>query len=259
MRREDIVKLLLDAGADVDIEGGEYRTALIAASRTGMIGIMKLLIVRGADVNIRSGLLVTALQAAMYFGDTDAIKLLLDTGANVQALGRKCESTLHFVSRFSKLEVMKLLIDAGADVNATAVHYGSVIQAASASFTGSGADISAIKILLDAVAVVELGNVKIVEIFIEAGGNVDSRYHDKTALQYVLSSPSYLGGREPIVSLLIAKGANTSILDSEQRATLDQMMAPHLGSCTGLPVLDLDEMPLGITHRKSRKVRLPRP
>ncbi|KAK4220982.1 ankyrin repeat-containing domain protein, partial [Podospora fimiseda] len=48
---QEIVKLLLDKGADVNAQGGFYGNALQAASSEGHQQIVKLLLDKGADVN----------------------------------------------------------------------------------------------------------------------------------------------------------------------------------------------------------------
>ena len=49
------MRLLLANGADVNAEGGEYGCALQAASNRGHKAIVKLLLDKGADVNIQRG------------------------------------------------------------------------------------------------------------------------------------------------------------------------------------------------------------
>ena len=49
---------------------------------------MKLLLDRGVDVNVEGGYSGTALYAALTRGYKEIVKLLLDKGANVNAQGR---------------------------------------------------------------------------------------------------------------------------------------------------------------------------
>jgi Ankyrin repeats (3 copies)/Ankyrin repeat len=83
-----VVRLLLEAGRDVNAPAAEHgRTALQAASEGGHEDIVKLLISYGADVNASAAANFgrTALQAASDGGHEDIVKLLISHGADVNA------------------------------------------------------------------------------------------------------------------------------------------------------------------------------
>ena len=63
------MKLLLENGAEVKAEGGEYGNALQAASYIGNKAIVKLLLENGAEVNSEKGHFGNELQAASHRGD----------------------------------------------------------------------------------------------------------------------------------------------------------------------------------------------
>lgn len=73
-----------EIGANVNAEGGEYGTALRAASSNGHKKIVKLLWANGvnANANRRDG---TALRAASLNGREETVRLLLENGANINA------------------------------------------------------------------------------------------------------------------------------------------------------------------------------
>jgi Ankyrin repeats (3 copies) len=79
--------LLLDKGADINAQGGEYGNALQAASTKGHEVVVRLLLDKGADVNAQGGLYSNALQAAWAQGHEVVVQLLLDEGADVNAQG----------------------------------------------------------------------------------------------------------------------------------------------------------------------------
>ncbi|KAK4170565.1 hypothetical protein QBC36DRAFT_341629, partial [Triangularia setosa] len=62
------VQSLLEKGAEVNAQGGEYGNALQAASAGGHQDIVKLLLDKGADVNAQGGEYGNALQAASEGG-----------------------------------------------------------------------------------------------------------------------------------------------------------------------------------------------
>lgn len=66
----EAVKLLLDRGADVNIQAGKHGTALQAAASKGYQDIVKLLLDHDAEVNILGGYYGNALQAAVIGQNT---------------------------------------------------------------------------------------------------------------------------------------------------------------------------------------------
>lgn len=76
------VDTLLEGGADVNFQGGQYDTALHAAASRGHTGIVQLLLEHGADVTI-GGLLGAALHVALTHGHTEVVELLVRGGAAV--------------------------------------------------------------------------------------------------------------------------------------------------------------------------------
>ncbi|ETW80633.1 hypothetical protein HETIRDRAFT_233267, partial [Heterobasidion irregulare TC 32-1] len=79
---EAIARLLLDRGAEVNAQEGEYGNALQAAS---CFGRDVMLLEKGAEVDARRGNGGFALQAASQGGHETVVKLLLDRGAEVNA------------------------------------------------------------------------------------------------------------------------------------------------------------------------------
>ena len=60
----EVIRFLLDKGADVNTQGGKYGSALQAASLRGNIEVVRLLLDKGADVNTQGGEYGSPLQAA---------------------------------------------------------------------------------------------------------------------------------------------------------------------------------------------------
>ncbi|KAL8856574.1 MAG: hypothetical protein Q9178_006803 [Gyalolechia marmorata] len=83
------VKLLLERGADPSLKAGlKYHYAIIAAARLfENADEVQLLIDAGADVNAQGGTWHTALQAAAVDGNDTTMRVLLDAGADINALG----------------------------------------------------------------------------------------------------------------------------------------------------------------------------
>ena len=126
----DVVKLLIDAGADVnaksDIEDeGSGFTALMKASSKD---VLKILIDAGADVNAKDDIDeikdATFLMFAVEDGAVDIVKILLDSGADVNAKFSNDDAEISEITPLmsaavgDSVEAVKMLIDAGADVTA---------------------------------------------------------------------------------------------------------------------------------------------
>ena len=129
--QEAIAKILIENGANVNAQGGEYGDALQAASSYGHETIAKLLLEKGADVNARGGHYGNALQAASSCGHMAIAKLLLENGADVNLQGGNYGSALHAASSCGHEAIAKLLIEKenGADVNVHQTHNGNAFLA----------------------------------------------------------------------------------------------------------------------------------
>ncbi len=93
----DVVKLLIDRGADVNMETFYGGRALLRAAEKGDLAMSYLLVKKGADVNAQSQAGVTALMIASSNGAKDLVKMLLNRGADVNARTKKGTTALDSV------------------------------------------------------------------------------------------------------------------------------------------------------------------
>ncbi|KKP05411.1 hypothetical protein THAR02_02516 [Trichoderma harzianum] len=142
-RKLRYIEELLDHGADPNICGGKYATALQAAcsiiSTSKMelaIKAVRLLLEHGADVNVQGGHWGSALHAAAASRSSmekvELMKLLLDHGAKVDQRGNDGEIPLHVACHQGTIEAVRFLVDRGAHVNAEGGRFGTPIVAAAA-------------------------------------------------------------------------------------------------------------------------------
>ncbi len=184
----DIVKFLLDKGADVNVKAGMGFTALTFASFNGHIDIVKILLSKGADVNVEGTAVMThgmtPLMAASRGGHIEVVKLLIDHRANINIIPINGASALTYASFGGYMKIAELLLDKGADVNTKNVYVATPLIAASDS-----------------------GNIEITKLLLDKGANVNaSTNNGHTAL--IAASEK---GHTEIVKLLLNKGADMNV------------------------------------------------
>jgi len=114
----DSAKTLVSKGAEINISG-EYNPLDMASSNSYYgTEIVELLLDKGADVNIVCrGTSVTPLMGALHQEKTNALKLLLNAGINTNHIDANGESPLGRISAHEFPEHVNLLIDFGANIN----------------------------------------------------------------------------------------------------------------------------------------------
>ncbi|KNG90903.1 hypothetical protein ANOM_000970 [Aspergillus nomiae NRRL 13137] len=125
---EEIVRFLIERGADVGVSCEHEWTPLHSASSHGHAEIVKLLLENGAEativemtgavvsVNVANGSGVTPLHMTSNQGHTELVQLLLDHGANVSAVDSRGWTALDLACYGGHIEIVRLLIDNGADL-----------------------------------------------------------------------------------------------------------------------------------------------
>lgn len=97
---------------------GEARSPLVAAARNGDLLIVKLLMDAGADVTFHAAGDETPLMAAAANGHLDVARIFVEKGAEVNKELTGDGTALLVAARWGQLEVVKYLISQGADPNA---------------------------------------------------------------------------------------------------------------------------------------------
>jgi ankyrin repeat protein len=113
------VRKLVERGIDVDELDANQDAPLIVAAYKGYTEIVKLLLEAGADVSVVDpGMKATALHAAAYAGRTEAAKLLIEYKIDIDKQGPYNGYTaLHDAVWQNNVETAKVLIEAGANLN----------------------------------------------------------------------------------------------------------------------------------------------
>jgi len=143
--RTDIMALLLERGARVNVQDGLKRIALHNTAEFGSVKSAKLLLDHGSEVNVTDMLGWTPLLGAARSGNREMVALLLQHGAEHDVLSAAAAgdvdalkgilrdaplsthsrdgwewTPLHMAASLNRAEAARLLIASGADVNARA-------------------------------------------------------------------------------------------------------------------------------------------
>ena len=214
----ELVNMMIEKEADVNVKGGFYGNALQAASFIGNTATVKILLDNGADIDDAHGRYGTALCAFCYAPNYEIVELLLNKGADVNAYGEgKFDhgTALQIASERSCENIVKLLLDRGADVNATSP-WDSTSPLESASLHGQeniakmlldkGADVNTQRAETSALQYASLHSYKnIVKMLLDKGADVNTQGRWGSALQFASDC-----GHESVVKILLENGANVN-------------------------------------------------
>lgn len=115
----DMVRALLQAGAEPTVQNQFGATPLMEAAAVGHTGIIRLLLEAGAEVESVNFEGQTALMAVARTGNLAAARLLLDAGANPDARENwGGQTALMWAAARRHPEMIRLLATSGAEVNA---------------------------------------------------------------------------------------------------------------------------------------------
>lgn len=117
-----VVDLLLEHGADVSINDPCSAPALVEASRSGHQNVVKTLLDRGALIDAQNGHGWTALTIAAAQGHENTVNLLLDRGASIDAQDGPGWTAVAATAVRGRIKTLELLHARGADVNIPTIH-----------------------------------------------------------------------------------------------------------------------------------------
>lgn len=113
----EMVKRLLDAGAEIDAENKAGRTALMMIDGDATVDLVRALLDAGAVVKLKDDNGDAALAFAALSCGPEIIRALLDAGAKIDARNDEGRTALMLASEANALEGVRALSAAGADVN----------------------------------------------------------------------------------------------------------------------------------------------
>ncbi len=148
----ELVKRLLEKGADINAKGKGGVTALMRACRSAPLHVVTLLLDRGTDPNAASATGWTPLMESLRWNQPLKMKLLLKHGADPKASRKDGLTVLMVASRWNGPSTVKLILDKGANINARTKQGWTALMFASAGgklwnaklLVARGADLNAV-------------------------------------------------------------------------------------------------------------------
>ena len=233
--KADVVRLLLDADASVDIKDLDGRTALHDATRTGRKRNVSLLLGHGADVGTTCRRGMTALHYAAAQSSRMTLELLLNAGASHEARDVEGRTPLHLVPTFESgyegESILQTLLDAGALIDASDNFGATTLMIASKK-----CDIELIEQLLDAganadsadqdrrtplLSAVEEGSPLVVNTFIAHSVNLNTKGpNGRTALHLATLYERFGPNSDEIFLALVDSYIDKEAVDNEGQTAL---------------------------------------
>lgn len=223
----EILRCLIENGADIDKGRNDNQTPLMIAAQKGHVSVATFLIEHGANVDLQDENGNTALHHTLYGSDVscEILSCLTGSGADVNGVNKVKHTPLMIAAKRGHLNALTLLIKHGAhDVDLqdsdgyTALHYAVYSSDISCEILscliGIGADVNArtnngVTPLMIAA---EEGHINAVTSLVKCGANVDLQdKYGNTALHYAagLSVDERFSDDLPeIVEMLLNLGAS---------------------------------------------------
>lgn len=182
--RDAALQVLLDHGVELELRDDYGRTALLLVAReSGSVAAARALLEHGADPDALDRFGASSLNLAAWRGFEDVVDALLDHGASLDAGGSRASVLPEYAAQGGLERLFRALADAGADFGSRTENGGSLLHAAA-----------------------EGGSEEIVGILLDRGFDVGERdRYGWSPLHYAAQR-----GREAVSELLISRGADVN-------------------------------------------------
>ncbi|RSL89785.1 hypothetical protein CEP51_001065 [Fusarium floridanum] len=244
---EAVARHLIEAGARVNIEDTNSETPLIMAAKDGRISMVKLLLNAGADIDAKGWYYgMTALSLAAAKGHTDIVEFLLQNNAAADLVDETGRKALAWAIEEGHDDIVELLANQETDADSTGADKEGVTSETLLSAypnvnAGSDEDrlgwafeqghVSVIKEILEQATDLEHrdetgrtplvlaaseGHIELVKLLLDKNVEVDSKDKEgRTPLSYAAEN-----GHMDVVTLLLDNGADLHSEDDQEMTPL---------------------------------------
>uniref|UniRef100_A0A8B9YTM7 Ankyrin repeat domain-containing protein 17 n=1 Tax=Bos mutus grunniens TaxID=30521 RepID=A0A8B9YTM7_BOSMU len=208
----EMVRFLLEAGADQEHKTDEMHTALMEACMDGHVEVARLLLDSGAQVNMPADSFESPLTLAACGGHVELAALLIERGASLEEVNDEGYTPLMEAAREGHEEMVALLLGQGANINAQTEE----TQETALTLACCGGFLEVADFLIKAGADIELGcstplmeaaqegHLELVKYLLAAGANVHATTATgDTALTYACEN-----GHTDVADVLLQAGAD---------------------------------------------------
>ena len=202
-------RLLIEHGANVNACSKQGRTPLMLASlRPGGSETVALLLEKGADPKVKDGRGDTALGLAATIGEVETMRLLLAKGADAAEANNKGERPIILATKSKRAEAVSLLLHEGVDVNVANTSFNIV----------RNGPIAMVR-LTPLHRAAAFGPVQMVRDLINAGANVNARDGRSLTPLHLAVATEYPSPQ--ICEALLQAGADVNARDNTGETPLD--------------------------------------
>ncbi|XP_049803906.1 serine/threonine-protein phosphatase 6 regulatory ankyrin repeat subunit B-like [Schistocerca nitens] len=258
-----MVRLLIDAGADVNFKDDYGCTPLHRALEHGHFEVFEVLLDAGGDPNIVdvcgvSLLHTVASRSAANKGIIQLTRKIIEAGARVDKTDHNGRTPLRYAARAGNYKVLEVLLDAGGDPNIVDVFGVSLLHTVASTSVANKGIIELSRKIVEAGARVDktdhngrtplhdaarAGNYKCVEVLIKAGADVNAVDMDG-ATPLLMQTRCYY---YEVTELLVAAGADLTASDKDGQRLIHR--AALAGSTTGIDnLIDIWPSTWGCDH-----------
>ena len=217
---DELVRLLIEKGSNIEHRDKKGFTPLILAATSGYTKIVQILIDHNADIEAQSERTKdTALSAAAQGGRYEVVEILLKNGANKEHRNLSDYTPLSLAASGGYVSVIKLLLENNVEINSRT---GSKLGISPLMLAAMNGHTQAVKLLLDMGSDINAqietnrntaltlacfqGKADVVNLLLERKANIEHRA--KTGLTPLMEAAS--GGYESVGRVLIDKGADVN-------------------------------------------------